>query len=522
MNVFIITIGTRDVQFFKGELFGNGFTFKNGLIEKDQIKVAAYENQIYPEFICMAWPRIAGEVILDYWNEFKHLIKLPLIEKTIREISKNVTVDRIILVSTNQQDLKLEDENQKKNYNRDTTNFSEIIKKHLQTKFSIIGINEIINYQIKEKATNIDYQYNEFKRACQPIVGDVNQVDNIFLLPQGGIDQINSALTLQLIQAYGDKVEIWQQAEAEQPAPLSFTHLFLKDLLKMKIEGLVEVGEYKTCLHLLHALKQRPKSILKLFDFATKRKEQLYEDAAKKVFNVDEKNAPSFFIKYYSLELDCTHELLSVYNTDNNRIKKYLFQSIEKFHLAEFYYTIYDYTKFTLNLSVFFENFINLYITNVTENDLIKSYDNQGRKLIALLKATRPEVYSSFIDKLSKNRKEKVTDVFLSFPSLVLVAEFYAKELNHLPILSIIGIIKHLNGVLNDNPPSSKSLDQLRNGIAHDGVGVNKEDLINAADIDKSMEWWAKTMNDLSAILRIGKNGYLEMNDFIKGQLNTL
>jgi hypothetical protein len=55
------------------------------------------------------------------------------------------------------------------------------------------------------------------------------------LLPQGGIDQINHAITLQLIQRFKHKVRLFQQPDGLAPTELSFTHAFLNDLNKQKI-----------------------------------------------------------------------------------------------------------------------------------------------------------------------------------------------------------------------------------------------------------------------------------------------
>ena len=98
-----------------------------------------------------------------------------------------------------------------------------------------------------------------------------------------------------MLQQYKDKVEIWQQAEGKEANQLQFTNLFLKDLLKNQLNSLIDNLNYNGAIVICNQYKSLiNKKIIRLLDFAHKRKEMLYKDAIK-VFN---KNEFAFIVDY--------------------------------------------------------------------------------------------------------------------------------------------------------------------------------------------------------------------------------
>ena len=231
-NIFIVTLGTREIQFKIDELAENNFEIED--LHSSNIKIKHKENNIsfevfknnfYENYLYPVQPRTAGKIISENFDIFKNILFFPLINKPFEKIVKENNLTKFIIVYTDQIDLKDND----KNKQRDTLYFAEIIKKHYYEKLEKSGRTDFIDICINKNVTDIDYQYNYFaKELKEKLKINNNEINKIYLLPQGGIDQINHALTLQLLQQYKDKVEIWQQAEGKEANLLQFTNLFLK------------------------------------------------------------------------------------------------------------------------------------------------------------------------------------------------------------------------------------------------------------------------------------------------------
>ena len=238
-NIFIITLGTREVQFKIEKLQQYGFEIgqKGGLYHPnlEESDVSVYSNDNYPGFYCCSYPRIAGKTILENYELFKPVLEYPLIDHAFREIVKDYPIDNLIFVYTDQQDLDPANIQQQRNLSRDTLYFRDILRLQFGDKTNGIANDLNGDIGITRKTTDIDFQYRDFAIKCRSLFEMEMDVCQVFLLAQGGIDQINHALTLQLIQAFGSKVKLWQQAEGEAPKNLQFPFLFIQDLDKQKL-----------------------------------------------------------------------------------------------------------------------------------------------------------------------------------------------------------------------------------------------------------------------------------------------
>lgn len=238
-NVFIITLGTREIQFRAEKLHQFDFEIdEKRLLKHPRLEasdILLYPNDNYPGFYCCSFPRIAGKTILENYELFKPVLEFPLIDHAFSNIIKEHRIDNMMLVYTDQQDLDLTNSLQRRNFNRDTLYFRDILRLHLGISLSASEEDHPVDIPVTHKATDIDFQYRYFARKCRILFEMEKDIEQVFLLAQGGIDQINHALTLQLIQAFGDKVKLWQQAEGEGPRNLQFPFMFIKDLNKQKI-----------------------------------------------------------------------------------------------------------------------------------------------------------------------------------------------------------------------------------------------------------------------------------------------
>ncbi|HOT89122.1 MAG TPA: hypothetical protein PL028_06260, partial [Bacteroidales bacterium] len=114
----------------------------------------------------------------------------------------------------------------------------------------------------------------------------------------------------------------------------------------------------------------------------------------------------------------------------------------------------------------------------------------------------------------------KINEIILSFPTLVLIAKYYAKENDDKPMLLIIQFIFHVNGSFNKNKQDIRNFENLRNDIAHKGKGVSENDLLNATDSEKNIEWWENKFLEIKNIFTDKSNAFLVINNFIKSMLN--
>lgn len=237
-NYIVITLGTSDVQVAKSRLDENGFEFENdGVVTKiKSIENPAFEfsvkaNRNHSDTFLLNEARVDGEKLLDYGIEkLLPILEFPLVLPAIQhffEQNLGSQIHKCLFVFTDQSD-----ERFKKN---DTLHFATILKKKLDLQFGFTD-ETFMEYPIHDNLTNIDFQYTSFAKECQSILQTpVEDVKQVILFSQGGIDQINQALTLQLIQAYGTKLKLYQKAEATVPKVLEFPKLFLRDLNKQKI-----------------------------------------------------------------------------------------------------------------------------------------------------------------------------------------------------------------------------------------------------------------------------------------------
>lgn len=226
MNILIITLGTSDVQIKINGM--EDFIIENGLLLSQGVpSINLRQNRNYGDYYLLGSPRRDGELILDNFDSFRKVLQFPLIDPLLEMFDKyGKTFQEVWWVFTDQK-------NERSHFkDNDTLYFKSIIQKDFQSRFPELRFQE---FAIHEQVQNIDFQYRSFYNISTALSARKTEINEIFLLPQGGIDQINHALTLQLIQVFKEKVKIFQKAELSEPVQLEFTNLFLNDLTKHKV-----------------------------------------------------------------------------------------------------------------------------------------------------------------------------------------------------------------------------------------------------------------------------------------------
>ncbi|TAD85873.1 MAG: hypothetical protein EAY75_10215 [Bacteroidetes bacterium] len=226
MNVLIITLGTSDVQItLQAE---HGFFIEENLLKKDGLQpVHLRSNRNYSDPYLLQSPRRDGEVISENYDDFKVVLDFPLIKPLLNFLEKNnASFHEVWWVYTDQQ-------NEKEHFKAgDTLFYKTILQSYFEERYPSLTYQ---NYAIHDRVKDVDEQYRRFYKIALSLVDRKAEIENIFLLPQGGIDQINHALTLQLIQMFKSKVKVFQNAELSETVQLQFPNLFLSDLTKNNV-----------------------------------------------------------------------------------------------------------------------------------------------------------------------------------------------------------------------------------------------------------------------------------------------
>lgn len=245
-NYLVITIGTRDVQIKRNIIENSSHWFfkketdlkhmrDSYYVESEGIKfITSPPSTDFPSFLTVE-PRAVGEYLNTNYDAVAEIIDIPLILPTVYKLLRDgISIDYILTIYTNQESEFSKGIVKKRFFNNDTLFFNDIIVKKLK-EIPELSHTEFDEYGIFEQVANIDFQYKHFGEVHKDSLFLDTNIKNIYLLPQGGIDQINHAITLQLIQRFKHKVKLFQQPDGLEPVELNFTHAFLTDLNKQKI-----------------------------------------------------------------------------------------------------------------------------------------------------------------------------------------------------------------------------------------------------------------------------------------------
>lgn len=237
-NLLAITLGTRDIQIRLSALHPNEWQQEKNLINHKTLEAHSFPGYLPPDFadtFCFSQPRTAGVLIVEKYETILPILHFPLLQPVVDFLKqKDITLDHILLLCTDQSEefnaglVKLKD------YQNDTLYFGEIVARFLQEYLSL-SKEQVEIYHVTKEVTNMDYLYTHFADKGSHFFSiNPEEIEKIYLLPQGGIDHINQAFTLKLIQQFGEKVMQLQKAEGQEPKQLNFPRLFLNDLYRQR------------------------------------------------------------------------------------------------------------------------------------------------------------------------------------------------------------------------------------------------------------------------------------------------
>lgn len=246
-NYLVITLGTREIQIPISKIEENNFEvieekgerFSKYFLQHKENKSLIIEvkrpTSEFPDFYTLNSPRNDGEIIASsHFEQFQSIIDYPIIRPSIEFLKhKKINLDIITLIYTDQEEEYSVGRVAEYHKNNDSLFYAEILEKLIRSD-SYFQNTEIDLFVVKKNVYDLAFQYDDFKRINNYLLYS-EQVKQVFLYPQGGIDSINQALTLRLIETFKGKVVQLQKAEGADFKELDFPSKFLSSLNKQKV-----------------------------------------------------------------------------------------------------------------------------------------------------------------------------------------------------------------------------------------------------------------------------------------------
>ncbi len=342
-NVLVITTGTRDVQLniksFNKDLIEWNEAFSHvSLITEPKNIIHTYKSSEFPDSLAIVNPRSDGEKVFQNleWDQF---LCFPIIENSLDFFLKsNKSIHYILIVITNQNLCVPQSRT-------DTLFFGQIIKRFICKKLNLKYDPAPIEFlEIKDDVTDPDTLYPFMEKAAPGLFNlPVQEIEKVYLLAQGGIDQINQTLTLQLIRFFRNKVIQLQKAEGKEVKQLLFPELFLNDLTREQLRKHINDFNFELVTPDLTGNDE----ILNLAEFADKRLGLDYDAR----------------FQYPCVKTDWLPD-----NTIECRLKDLYLSA--KIHFRRKVYAVYLWKLFTLS-----ENILHPFINRLFETNIDNLYD---------------------------------------------------------------------------------------------------------------------------------------------------
>lgn len=478
-NICILTFGTSDVQVNRTKELPEGCTIETDNNQaKLKIKSKGTEtiinlkqNRYFHDWFLLNQPRTDGKNVLDNINILGTVIDMPLTIPLIENLHKeNQKIEKFILVYTDQQDnCKDSEKRNNDDFRRnDSLYYAYIFKKILIDRFHYTE-NEFIDYRVHEYVTDYDYQFTRLGEDFKKIIPfKPEDIEKIYLLPQGGIDQINTSLTLQLIKCFGYKVEIYQIKEKDKPKKIRFAEIYLRDLTFDHIITLSSKGDYTGALYLLKTLDlEKYKTLGGLLRFGELKINALFDEInniGKNSF--DNKNIPKLLSDAKEKKAICSEEIIRLFSSAQNPNNDYAYRVSEYFEITRFFNKPENRNRFIMAFAIFVESFLNHFNSLQTGINLVKSHQEFNRNArILISRISEDEEIKNILNQYFEGDYKVINS--LSVPVSLALA---LKNSNH---HELIVLLCKTNGRYKDH---ICSLDDLRNDIAHRGKGISEKD----------------------------------------------
>jgi hypothetical protein len=224
-TALIVTLGARDLQLDAS--FKDDEKLKNFAVE-----VVQHNNS---NLMMLQKPREDGLLINSRFADFKNHIRFPIIIPAIDYVLEgSCQIDKLILVLTDQSDKRFKV--------KDTICFGGILTQYVKWKYEnrISNIDEIV---FKERMLDYDFTYqasgNEINRIFKG-----TSAWNVFLLPQGGIDSINTSILFRCIERFPYFSQLAKPEGIDGIVKQSFPNSFRSTLNLQRLKYAVQFFNY--------------------------------------------------------------------------------------------------------------------------------------------------------------------------------------------------------------------------------------------------------------------------------------
>ncbi len=427
-TALVITIGTRDISIPK----------------EDFIKVFSEEkwasihdpkgNQIYS--------RAFGKILLQEYDKLYQKLAFPIIEPAMAYCTrKEEKINHIILVATDQVDA--EEIFTKK----DSIFFAQILRKILFKKYrNILGKDQPIRIlTIRKNAGFLDNLVDFFDdKKNVPELYALRDHAKVYVLNQGGIPSINTALLLKSIALFGASTELLRVNEKNQKClPLNFTLQFLEADNKKLITGALSNYDYSTVLKIA-----KNTAVLQLAQYALSRLHfdfQAAEDSLLELRKSTPQPALKFLTKLDGITSSRFNLLQEIYVNARIKLhqKAYVDFLLRCFRIAEEYARLnaFKHLDFEFNHLTFGKDFSNF----------LKKPEN------------RP--LHTFLEKQTFNRNDKLKYTIANTPTFIAINKFYNPSIvAHLKKIRTLSTIRNQSIAAHNFDPVSLEIieDALR------------------------------------------------------------
>lgn len=272
-NILIFTVGARDVQ-LKREILTvlefeaiqveepvpekTGRTKKTNYIQwkGTPVRIAYYIDPNFPDTLMLSEPRNAGEELFRQYELFQDYLHYPMLEATLHWFQENKEViHEIWWVVTDQilPDAEATDSIQydrmKANQSRDTLNFAAVMHKYLQHQ-NLLGQEESIlmkEITFRSHVAKLDKAYEQLhavRKVPHFQEGFDPEKSQIFLMLQGGIDAINTAVLLRFTEWNPRCIQFQLEESSTTLRTVGFPGIIRRNLEKRIIIQLAQQQEF--------------------------------------------------------------------------------------------------------------------------------------------------------------------------------------------------------------------------------------------------------------------------------------
>lgn len=508
-----ITLGTRDVQLDRHKLEASG-----GILQRHNGKLFVNINNLSIEVreagprqdqpaqegrLAIVAPREGGRLILEHWDTFREALCLPLIENFLKKMDEGGHWT-ILFVYTDQSV-------NSPHHANDTLYFKELARRYVQEKFSIVkNFNEIA---IRENPADVDFQYDSFHKKFKENTFKeiIKHSEELWLLPQGGLDQVNQALTLQLILHARNKLRLFQQPENQDLKEIGFASKFLSTINCQIILDKAKRYDFKGILDFKDHTPRSLNWLIKITELAQKLLQGTFYKSApsrKEILNILENNlklrggTPAYdlvekFLTWNEKKIrERPTEPLMFYSLYYSLRIAYLNEEWEDF-LAQIFRISENALSYWMERHYKGSDPPILNFKKLRDENLRNKPEEENQKLLEVLeKICQPCTIQTL-------RSKKI---FLNNPSFHLLAEIF----DHLKEELFEGYnddlrrrIRDIRPILGEPSPSQNSgtLRDLRNKMEHRLGRIQKEDILKVCGSDESN--LNKNLNNLLETLEI-------------------